>query len=355
MTDQPSYVRFLCVAAILSVCTPVFSQSRVPVVLVGAAALEPTPFETRLQSELHAAGFDVIPVMAPSRFSVDDWNTIGARAEHLAIISIGAQHNEVTANLWVTERASGKILFRAVRPEHASSDASAIVALRAVELLRASLLELAEPHTSEAPIPQPPVPIPKPTPVSKSPPPSTPAVKNVISVESKHRKWTIAVGGFGLGGSGGIPTSLAPSVTVGWRPIKSWAAELHWQGPFGASIETEPGNAQVRQGLATCRIAWEPHEQSNRLSPWIAAGFGGHYLHAKGSALLPYTGRSDSAITFVGHLGFGVRASLGKGLYAVPELGLLAAASRPIVRVVDRTFHTGRPFLSGGLSLQYAW
>ncbi|MFI5306775.1 MAG: hypothetical protein ACHQ53_05455, partial [Polyangiales bacterium] len=111
---------------------------------------------TRLRAELHAAGFDVIEVdRAPGdeREGVESAESNGAA---FATVALNRARSGAFADVWISDHLTGKTVVRRLEVSEASN-AAAVLAIRALELLRASLLEVAAaPAVQNEPAPQPP-------------------------------------------------------------------------------------------------------------------------------------------------------------------------------------------------------
>lgn len=97
----------------------------------------------RLRGELMAAGFSVqvadVPASSNLRAAVD---RAAARARADAVIAILGDPARQSAELRIVDRATGKTVARQVPVPAESSRAAEILSIRALELLRASLLEV---------------------------------------------------------------------------------------------------------------------------------------------------------------------------------------------------------------------
>ena len=161
-------IKTICLAAILLTCLSFASNAaaqnglRSRVTIVGArAATAVTAAEaelrTRLHAELRANGFD--PVDARSNPAALD--SVAAALEDsdaVAAFALVSVQDGVAVDVWLSDAMTGKTLVRRVTGEHgddATADPS-LLAVRAVELLRASLLEIAvrEPPEPHLPPPQ---------------------------------------------------------------------------------------------------------------------------------------------------------------------------------------------------------
>lgn len=318
---------------------------RVAIVRDPNPSAEREAFENQLRSELASAGFDVVSVTGEAD-SAESLEAIAARESSVAAIRLDRPAGSVSARLWVTERVTGKTLLRTVRPEAVSPDAPGIIALRAVELLRASLLELNEAHPPRGSVP------------------ATPAVKAWVSPKKAELSpvaaaplpaWAITAGPGLLASPGGIPASLAPFLGFVWRPSRQWSSELRWDGPFVSTADTAVGSASIDQQFLTWRTRFEPFDLQ-AVSPYLVAGIGGQHMSVHGSAKSPFRGRTSSAYSLLGLLGIGVGIPIASRVRATVECSGSVAASQPVVRFSDADpISTGRPWVLVSAGVEYAW
>lgn len=316
-----------------------------------AIVRDPTPsaereaFENQLKSELAAAGFEVVSVSGHAN-SAEELEAIAARESSVAAIRLDKPAGNVSARLWVTERVTGKTLLRTVRPEAVSPDAPGIIALRAVELLRASLLELNESHPPRGSVP------------------ATPAVRAWVRAATPAQPaapvapqpaWAIAAGPGLLVSPGGVPASLGPFLGFVWRPTRQWSAELRWDGPFVSTADSSVGSANIDQQFLTWRTRFEPFS-FKAANPYFVAGLGGQHMSVHGSAKAPFRGRTSSAYSVLGLVGIGVGIPIVSQVRATLECAVAAAVSQPVVRFSDSDpIPTGRPWILTSAGVEYAW
>ena len=109
-------------------------------------------FGLRVMAEIESLGFraeQLDPAAAPaSRASLE----ASARAVG-AIAAIRAVPSERGVEVWITDRVTGKTVLREMVDDGGTPDRDAALALRAVELLRASLLEVALPAPPPGEVP----------------------------------------------------------------------------------------------------------------------------------------------------------------------------------------------------------
>jgi len=362
----------------------------------------------RLRGELMAAGFAVqvadVAASADPRAAVD---RAIARTRAEAVIAILGDPAYQPAELRVVDRATGKTIGRQVPVPDESSRAAEIFSIRALELLRASLLEVALPPgdakvratppeaggpsgsakapaeaakrsesarpagnagatTGEQPRaePRPRDPREQPSPEAESPPSTrTPVVTtrraNVTSGESRppatpRSRYAVELGAVVLGSFEGLPPSVLPVIRGAVRLSPHFQARLslaglgtraHLQAAGGAGEET------VAQSFGLVEVALDLRPGA-RVQPFLSLGAGAAHLAVEGRASWPYESKAGGLWAAVADAGLGVRVGLGQRFQLAAEVHAQGAYPYPVVRFLDMTLaEAGRPTVLGGLSV----
>jgi len=132
--------------ALLLAPAPALSASRV-------AVLDPVESDTmlaeavvRLRAELASAGFEVVRAAGSATGDVRaNMEQVGPEPAPLATLAIVRAEGATAIDVWVVDRVSGKTSVRRVEALASSEIVPSALAIRAVDLLRASLLEAALP------------------------------------------------------------------------------------------------------------------------------------------------------------------------------------------------------------------
>jgi hypothetical protein len=293
----------------------------------------------RLRGELAAAGFTVV--------------SDGASAGD-SVASVSLVRTARATDVHVSDRLTGKTLVRRIDadPERAPR----LVAMRGVELLRASLLELQSPPHDDVPpvtpaLAQPPAPeiarfvAPAPPVAEKlpAPPPSAHWIDHAA----------FDAGMAVLASTDRLGPAVAPKLGAWLALPASFAARVQLVGPaFQSGLANADGTAVVRQELATVDLAWTPM-LGRTLVPFIALGGGPYHLHVQGTpSLAGLTGASNDvwAALFAGSLGLALRIAPFVSLAA--EGRAFAIAPHPTVTIGNQTVASaGSPSLLASLSL----
>jgi hypothetical protein len=309
----------------------------------------------RLRAELTAAGFEVQSRSARADRARDDVEQDGASAQGDGVASVRLVRDPSThaTELWVSDRLTGKTLVRRVSadPERAPR----IVALRGVELLRASLLELASPPHDDAPPETPAMTKPPPPEVARLVAP-TPVGAEAPAVPARSRAWmeraAVDAGVAMLASTDHLGPAAAPSVGA-WLALPAcFALRLRLVGPaFQSGLSNAAGTAVVSQELASVDLAWIAPVRGV-VAPFVALGGGPYHLHVQGTATAPYKSASDDVWAALGAAGVGAALRLAPAVSIALEGRALALAPRPAVTLGgERVATAGGPSLLGSASL----
>jgi hypothetical protein len=318
------------------------------VVLVRPPAAPPAVTEAlvRLRGELLAAGFEAevveLPLGADVRDSLERLTPpTGNGASATALVAVIASAEAGTAELWVIDRVTGKTVVRRVNAGTAdASRAAEVLAVRAVELLRASFLELAVPPTNPA------------TP----PAPAAPAVERWATAPLEDRDWTWAIeaGGGTAIAIGGPWNPFMPVARLERAFGRHFCLRVSFAGlGTSANLNAPGGSADVTETLMLAEAAVR-FRRGRRLQPLISAGGGAMRTAAEGQAFAtPLKGAGRSQWSVAGDLGLGLRIPLSGQRF---EMGLeahaLLAQPYPTVTYMGEQFAlVGRPTVLVTLTL----
>lgn len=338
------------------------------VALVRPARASPTVSEAlaRIEGELAADGFEVVLVDppddskgAPSEAAPDD----GAQAS----ISFAVDTAARTAELRVVDRLTNKAVVRKTPVDETNaSRAAEVLAVRAVELLRASLLEL----MIEAE-PPPPTTTPAAAPsrsagapgeadrrqarvwaakaLPQAPDPRSPSVSL-----RREPEWSFEAGAGVLTSTGGV----GPAVLSVVRGRYWFGQELTVRVSL-AGLGTQPrvdsatgrGSATVAQDLGLVELVARPWPRA-LVRPTFSLGAGAAYTSVDGQPAAPYVARHTSEWSAAGDAGVGAELGLGDRFAVALEVHALLALPYPVVRFLDdEAARAGDPSILGTLTL----
>lgn len=295
----------------------------------------------RLQAELYAVGIEARMVPIAEEATTGE---PGARDEARAVIRIAPGGNGT--EVWVADPGGAGTLRQSL--VSTSRTMAAVVALRTMEFLRASLLP--EPQTARRPALA--APLPPRSQVSAlivaSPQPSEPLAESSLR---------ISIGPALVMSPGGLSAMGAASMRVAWNPHRVFGAELLGVVALtSAQVDTSEGSSHFWSALAGAGgTAVLP--VTSRVELDAGAGMFGMMARARGEANQSYLGGSASTYAAAGYGRLGVTAR------ATDHLGVRADAlagftvQRLLVSVVPRgdVADWGRPLVAATLSLQAAW
>jgi hypothetical protein len=328
MRMRPAAAAVAVVLCVLLLVGPV-SAAPAPmprVVLVRPPAAPPSVTEAlvRLRGELLAAGFEAevleLPLGADVRESLERLTPPADDHAATALVAVVASAEPGSAELWVIDRVTGKTVVRRVNagtPD--TSRAAEVLAVRAVELLRASFLELAiAPPASEA----------------ATPVPAAPAVERWATATLEERDWIWAIEAGG---------ATAVSVQGGWNQFMAVArldrafggrfcARLAFSGlGTPAHVTNMTGSADLSETMLLAEAVVR-FRRGRMLQPQISVGGGVMRLNIDGEQLSPNMALTSTHWNAAGDVGAGLRMPLSRHRF---EIGLEAHAlwAQPYPRV----------------------
>jgi hypothetical protein len=221
----------------------------------------------RLEAELRTLDVEVIVVAAngDNQSIRKELQRVARDQGAFAAVRIVPSGNE--AEVWVMDRVTGKTLVREVVSGKDAGTFDDAISLGAVELLRASLLEVSGTTELKGDVPAPVAvkallpPPRKPSPTIAPAPETSPAAYLVVAIEP-------AVD-FGVER---LTTGSSLELDLKVVSVNGWGAELVGRSPFsGQKVHKDAGTAEIRSqqfGILGC---YAP--QNSKLSPTISLGF----------------------------------------------------------------------------------
>jgi hypothetical protein len=294
----------------------------------------------RMHGELASAGFDVS--FAAAMVGMDARASLEMLASSPgvdAVVAILGDESPDMIEVWVADRLTGGSLVRRT-PYHKGGDRDAeVLAIRAIELLRASLLEadMAGRTGPEA----------KPEPVAQ--------VKGPAPEPHGDARFGFEVGGNLVTSFDGVGPAFLPLLRIdgaiaAWCVAQASIAGLGTRAHVGSPVSS----AQISQQFATAGVTIRARARK-RVRPAFSLALGALHTSAEGRADWPYDAWTAAKWSFLADLGVGVR------LFVVPhyEVAIEAhgqlAEPYPVVRFLDANVaSTGRPTLLFTLAL-VAW
>jgi hypothetical protein len=310
---------------------------------------------SQIEAELSSLGFHVLMGAAtPTLETTRELQAAARRAGAAAAVSL--QPSEQGVEVWLVDRVTGKTLSRELLQSEPGLDRERVIAVRIVELLRASLLELQLPSGAEGEVPA----TPQLQALAGLPDPSLQQKREQSSAGPPAVEGYGALrlhAGLGLASSVGA-TRVTPLLGLGafWQALRSLAIGVSGSLPLGsAQISDREGSARV--------TSWQLN-LGPRLYPFAATGAFRLFLDLGVSLLqfqidateeaAPLVGSSDRLLTAGANAGLGVEWRLSSHFSLCSTVGAGVATPKPVVRFAGRDVLTlARPLLSYTLGVEF--
>jgi hypothetical protein len=295
----------------------------------------------RVRGELSAAGFEVVLVDRTTEGDRPaELRSVGQAAHAIATFGIfdasSSGGGTRSAEIWVADVRRGKTVVQHVGIDEPDPDRrSAALAVHAVEILRASLVELglrAEP------------------PVQPAPPPVGPDTASPATGQDNHEpRFAVGAGLGALQSLQRLGNAISPMARVAYFPAPTLAARLGALG-LGTSVDRSSvaGTATIHQELGLLEVVWT--SAKGTLRPTVSAGAGAYHLGFTSVGAPPYIGTTGGTWAALGSIGAGASLRLGGRLLATLDLQALFTAPRAVVSIAGTDVgHAGTPSLLAAL------
>jgi hypothetical protein len=302
----------------------------------------------RLKGELTSAGFDTEIVDGAAAGNVPgdsraDLEQLAARRGADAVVAIVGDLSPDSVEVWVIDKVTGKSVVRRVPFEPTAPRASGTLAIRAIELLRSSFLEIDlaahdRPNAPGAAAP--------------------PAVVRFVETERLARhpeRFGVEVGGVGVMSMDGVGPAVLPFARFTWGLHPRFAAQAELAG-LGTrpTVETLAGSAQIAQAFALIGGSLR-FRSGERVRPFAVLSAGVLRTSVDGRADPPNQGRSVGQWSFLADAGGGAQVRMPDRFYLAVALHAQLAEPYLAVRFVDSVVATSaRPNLLASLAIG-AW
>jgi hypothetical protein len=300
----------------------------------------------RLRAELTLAGMRAVPSDSPSSPVPERApDFVPERAPdfvpEFATITISrADDARVAVAVSVGAGNSSALVRQTIIGDAQGADGASVLAIRAVELLRATLMQA----TTVVLPPPPAVRVPEPPGRSTAP---SPAAALVL-----HLRWAVALGPALLRSFAGFGSAVGGTARVSFRPIAPLGIEVQAAGPMWArDLTATAGSASVRQELAFAGVTWFLRD-GHRLSPIASAGAGLYHVQVTGHAA---NGAAVSGALWapLASTSVGLGVALGSRYALRIDAAALFLQPAPYVLIgASEVGHAGRPLLLLGLTVE---
>jgi hypothetical protein len=296
---------------------------------------------TRLRAELAAAGFEVTDITRPG----DDARE-AAEAEPpvngvFATIVVVPRAPDA-ADIWVADRITQKTVVRRVQVGSGTgNDVAAILAVRAVELLQACLLEAVDRPIDES------------TPRSQ---PLSPDVSDWMDRRTYTAKPPFSLGaGLGVMHSfGNLGPAVLPVLAFSYRPTSGLSLAVRAGATaFASQLEAHAGTVAAQQQFAAIDLGYEFVPSIGRVRPIALIGAGVYHLDVTGTASSPYQGRTERLLAGLVEIGLGAQVQLGPRVSLVAAVRALFVLPKPVIRAAgEEVGSVSRPSLLGEAAVE---
>jgi len=329
-----------CLALALTLLSSVALAQRIVLLRPGSSDAALLSAFAHLQGELRAHDFEVVVVDTSGDATPDVLERAAEREGAVAAISLLRSSDVATADIWVSDRVTGKTSRRTVttppRPEGPS-----LLAVRAVDLLRASLRE----YGPQA----------KPPPdVVGAAPARAPARVLDWAEKTDEQRFVLEAGVAVQVSPSDFSPGYGPALGLGYDLGQRLALRLTLQGPLWGSRYDGEASARLLQEQLMAELGWR-FATAGALSFAAGAAVGAEHVSVQGEATAPYEPEGDSAWTALGGVGLGAHWRLARAAALSLRARALALAPEPVVQVGADRVSFGRPLLqlAGGLDVSF--
>jgi hypothetical protein len=283
----------------------------------------------RIRGELLAAGFEV--TILPQPEDLAPRNLVEATAPEWKPLAVFAIIRDKTrrgapsiAEIWVSDRVLDRTSVERMRVDGAEPEhAAAVLAVRAVELLKAGLTEFW--LAPEAP----PLPRPVANSLARETPPAN-ARRHLLN------DGIVAQGAFGLLHTfGQIGPIWTPMLAVSYGAPSGLGARWSIAGlGSDARLESGQGTARLAQSFATMEMLLSSRWRGP-FQLFASAGAGAYHMSVGGTGVLPYRGREGGGWSLLTGGGVGLAIELNPHVVLVVEGQTFWAWPSSIVRIGD--------------------
>jgi hypothetical protein len=319
-----------------------------------SAARAPGTLSSQIEADLTRLGFRVL--LRDADETVDTPRELQAAAREAgAEAAVSVQPSALGVDVWLVDRVTGKTLSREVVQTGPGAEQDRVIAVRVVELLRASLLELQLPSGADGELP------------------ATSQLQALVGLpstgEARERGQQPALpaaegsGVFRFAAAGGISSSvgalpITPLAALGafWQPSERLAIGLSSFIPL-ASAETsaQEGSASIATWELHAGPRLYPLTRAGAIRPFADLGLALIWCQINATrAASPLIAASDQLLSAGGHAGVGLDWQLSSSFSLFATGGATVAAAKPVVQFAGRDVLTlARPIVSGTLGVEY--
>ncbi|WP_129347455.1 hypothetical protein [Sorangium cellulosum] len=281
------------------------------------------------------------PALARQRASLE-----ASAREVGALAAIRAVPSERGVEVWIADRVTGKTVLREMEDDGGTPDRDAALALRVVELLRASLLEAALPTPPPGEVPA----TPEIREKMRVPAPAAPAEGPASALRlSLAPGVLLSPGGLGATASVGLGLAWMPREHVGVVGLVAIPI-------LGARIERPEGSADLAVLLAGGGVRFAVSTRASRWTSSVDLGASAVWLRSTGVAGAGYLGRASSAVTASPFVRLGLADAVTPMFRVRADVLTGMIAHGVSIRFAQREAATwGKPFVLSSAGVDFGW
>ena len=294
----------------------------------------------RLKAELNIHDFEIeVRGISLGPNPTDALTRVAQESDAFASIALLKREERDTVQIWLVDRVSGKAMMRALQVEP-GSDAASLLAIRAVDLLRASLREY---NVNEKP-PKDVVNVDRRT--------VSPVVRELA--ERPPRVFSLSADVLAVYQWPHLGASIGPAIGGVFRLSNSFELGITAAGPIiGAKFTTPEGTTSLRQELVWIEPRWH-FLRTRRVT--LGTGFiaGVELLHAQGQPHAPLIAQSANLMATLWGFGLHSQAELAPGVAAELAIRAFGTAPRLGLMIDQEKTVIGLPTLAASLGIRVA-
>jgi hypothetical protein len=338
---MPRVVRsFVLLLASWVSCAGVVRAQATPKTVVMLVDPRVLPLSRRLEQEIESLGLavKVIAVDASEHASLQAAALGAGAVAAIRVTPMGGGDVDMT----ILDGATGKtVSWKLVAPTTSEPAAAELTATRTVELLRASLLELAARRTLP--------------PVAATPAPRV-QVQPAPAAHEPAQRLSISVGPAALYSATFRPGAQLEA-GIAWLPFRHFGVGAAVLAPLiPPRLTSRQGSVDLFASLYRLGALAEVGGQASPVSLRCSAGIELDKLRFEGRPTPPYVGATETRTTWSAFIGAAPHFRLAPSLSVITELVVGVASPTTVVRIAGREATTwGRPQGSAALGLELTW
>lgn len=284
----------------------------------------------RLAAELRIQHFETESVEPPAGEAPA--SVLAATAESkdaVAAIALVRHGSDASVDVWLVDRVTGKTTLRTIAAAP-GEDASSVLAIRAVDLLRASLQEFSGGERPPADVAN----------VERRT--RTPAIA-AFAARSEPRLSLHADAMLFVQAAASV--AIGPALSASYRLSHRFALGIGGAGPLlGGRVERPEGAATLQQGVAWCEARYDVFRAA-RVDVGVNAALGAYFLGAEGEPRAPLQSRTGGLTAALGALGLHADVRVVSPVTVGVTVRVAGTMPRPGIAVADAETPLGRPVL----------